>query len=104
MHGFARVRIVPRAAPLADILPIGAGVLMPVMQRGAAQGIHQIAAFVTGEHADGDRRVGRPERRRADLRDIPAQLLRHDRQRIDVAGFALIGAHAHGGIALQMLH
>ena len=52
---------------------------------------------------NGDGRVGHAEGGGADGRDRDAALAGHDRQRIDVAGLALVGAHAGGGVALDVL-
>ena len=51
---------------------------------------------VTG--ANGGRNLGGAHRR-----GFAARGLAHQHQRVDVAGLALIGAHAGGGVALQML-
>ena len=53
--------------------------------------------------AHGERRIGRPERRRARLRDRDAAIFRHQRERVDVRRLALVGAHAERRIALQVL-
>ena len=63
-----------------------------------------LAAVMAGERADGDRRVGRPERSscrsRRSLRPVS---LGHQREAVDVGGLALVGRHAERGVALQML-
>jgi len=60
--------------------------------------------FGTGNGAKRDRRVGWAKRRGADFRDRHIQLLRHQRQANDIAGLALIRAHAERGVALEVLH
>ena len=61
------------------------------------------ADFVPGERAERHRRVRRAERRRADLRNRHAELGGQQREADDVAGLALVGAHAERRVALQML-
>ena len=57
-----------------------------------------------GDGAQGNRRIGRPKRRRADLRDRPADRLGDDAQRREIARLALVCAHARRGVALDVLH
>jgi hypothetical protein len=56
-----------------------------------------------GQRAERDRRVGHAERRGTDRLDRDAALVGDDRQSVDVAGLALIRAHAGGGVALDVL-
>ena len=103
VHVFSGFRIIPGAHPLADILELCAVRFVPVMDRRAAHRVEQSADIAPGDGAEGDRRVGRAESGGADRRDILPQRRRQDRQRVHIAGAALIGAHAGCGVALHML-
>ena len=77
---------------------------VPVVHRrcGAADGSG--ADLGAGERAERDRRVRRTEGRRADRGDrLLAAALGHEREADDVAGLALVGAHAERRVALQVL-
>src|SRR5947207_1434351 len=76
---------------------------VPVMHRRPSYRLEMKADTSPGERADCDRRVGRPEGRRADRWDRSAAELGHEGERVDVARLALVGAHALRGVALQML-
>ena len=62
-----------------------------------------MADAAPGNGAHGHGRIGRAEGGRAGRRDIDPAQARHDGERVDVAGLALVGAHAERGVALQML-
>ena len=55
------------------------------------------------DRPEGDRRIGRAEGREPDLRDVLAQRLGGDGQAVHVGGLALVGRHAVGGEALDVL-
>ena len=59
--------------------------------------------MVAGEGAEGGRRVGRPEGGQADLRRRLAEGVGGDHQAVDVRRLALVGRHAVGGVALDVL-
>ncbi len=103
LHTFARLAIDPRPLPQADIDHVGAGLFMAVMHRRAPERLEVPARCPADNGAEADRRIGRPEARRADLGDRPAVFRRHDRQRIDIGGAALIGRHAERRVAFEML-
>ena len=66
-------------------------------------GVEQVAHVAAAPGAEGHGRVGRAEGGRADLRDRQAARLRDDAQRVDVGRLALVGRHAGGGVALDVL-
>jgi len=70
---------------------------------GGADRVKQIAQLATGQQTEGDRCVVGAESRGADLRDGLVHQLRGDAHAVDVAGFALVGAKAHGGVTLDVL-
>ena len=76
---------------------------VPGVHRRAPHRIEQRAAVAAGDRAEGHRRVGRAEGRDADLRDALAGRRGDDAERVDVAGLALVGAHAGRGVALDVL-
>ena len=103
MHALAGAREIPRSLPLPDILERRAPVLMPAVDRRLAHRIGQRADLAPGQQPEADRRVGWAEGGGADARNVRVHDLRQDRETGDVAGLALVGAHAHGGVALEML-
>ena len=76
---------------------------MPVMHRRAPYRILVAADLASGEGADGDRCVGRPERGGADLGDVETAGFGKNTVAVDVRGLALIRAHAERGVAFQVL-
>ena len=73
------------------------------MRRRGALGIEQIAARDAGEAAERRGRVGHAKGGETDPRDRQLEILRHDRERIEVRGLALVGGHAGRGVALDVL-
>ncbi len=61
-----------------------------------------MAARPAAQRAEGDGGIGRAVDGGAGLRDGFAREFRHDGKAKDVGGFALIGGHAEGGVALQV--
>ena len=76
---------------------------MPGMRGQMFQRPIQRAHPPAGDQPERHRRKRRPEFRGADLGGLAAGEFAHQHQRVDVAGLALIGAHARGRVALQML-
>ena len=101
--GFARLRIPLRAQPGAGFDEHRALLLGPGVRRRTAGRAEVLAAVVAGERADRNRRVGRAEGGGADLGDRAAGQRRHDAERRQVGGLALVGGHAERGVALQVL-
>ncbi len=103
LERLAGPRIGGRPAPVAEALdarPVGE---MPGVRGQELQRPVQLAHAPPDEGAERHRHERRPEARRADhLRGLPAALA-HEHERIDVAGLALVGPHAGGGVTLQML-
>ena len=73
------------------------------MERRAPHRIRERADVAAGERAEGDRCIGRPESGRAELGDGDAAGRGQQRLSGDVAGLALVRAHAEGGVALEVL-
>ncbi|OMP13232.1 hypothetical protein COLO4_02038, partial [Corchorus olitorius] len=103
MQVLARLGEVPGALPLADVLEQRALLEVPGVQRGVALGLEQGPAVATGDGAKGHRGVVRAEHGGADFRDGLALHAGGDGQAVDVAQLALVGAEAHGGVALDVL-
>ena len=103
VHVLARLREVPGAAPEGDRLEDGAVGLGPGVDRGLAGDLEGRVLVVAGEGAEGRRRVGRPEGGEADLRRRLAERVGGDHQAVDVRHLALVGRHAVGGVALDVL-
>src|SRR5437867_297912 len=103
MHVFAGARVIQRTLPQTDRLEHGARRFVPLGDRSHAHGIEPLSDLAARECADRHRRIWRAKRRRADLRDSAAGDLAEQAERDDVAGLALIDAHAGGGVALRML-
>ena len=68
-----------------------------------ADGIEQVAARGAGESAESHRRIGRAEGRQAHLGDRLRERSGGDGERIHVRKLALVGRHAGGGVALDVL-
>ncbi len=75
----------------------------PAINWRLARDIKQFAAIVTAESAKGRRRIRRPESGETNLRRRALERIGGNGQTIDVRGLALIGRHAIGGIALDVL-
>ena len=103
MEILAGLREVPGPLPLADVLEERAVLFVPRMQRGLADGVELIAEVGPRDGAERDGRVVGTKRRRAGARNVLAERLREDRQAVDVAELALVGAEAHRGVALGVL-
>ena len=103
VHVLARLREVPGAAPERDRLEDGAVGLGPGVDRGLAGDLEGRVLVVAGEGAEGRRRVGRAEGGEADLRRLLAERVGGDHQAVDVRHLALVGRHAVGGVALDVL-
>ena len=104
MHGFPIARVIPRSFPLSDVFEAGTVDLVPVMHGCHAYRIGKVADVSPSQHPECDGRERRPERRGPQRRDIRIQRPRQDRQCIDIAGLALVGAHPEGCVAFQVLH
>ena len=102
LRGFARERKARRPLPLARVLEHGALARRPGVQRRLADRLEQVAAGKAGERAEGHRRVRLTERRQPDGGDRLAERVRRDRQRVEIGRLALVGAHAGGGVALDV--
>jgi hypothetical protein len=94
---------VPGALPLAHVLELGAVLHVPLVQGGVALGVEQLAAVTANDGAEGHRRVVGPEHRGAHLGDRLVQAAGGNGHAVDVAELALVGAKAHGGVALDVL-
>ena len=103
VHVLARPGEVPGALPLADVFEHGAVLLGPTMRRSSPRRVEQRPAAVVDDGAEGDRRIGRAEGGQPDLRNVLAECLGGDRQAVHVGGLALVGGHAVGGEALDVL-
>ncbi len=103
VHVLAGAGIVPGALPLADGLEDRAVGRVPGVHRRAPDRVEQGAGVAPDDRAEGDRRVGRAEGGDAELGNALAGDLRDDAERVDVAGLALVGAHAGRGVALDVL-
>ena len=76
---------------------------MPVIHPGQARRVEQRADISPGDGPDAGRRVGHAEGGGANFRYLAAKGVGEDRQPVDVRCLALIGRHAKGGVAFQML-
>ena len=91
--------------PLADILEVGAVAGMPGMHRRPADGIVELASGVdSGKGADGDRRIEWAECRVPDSGNAAADMVGKDGKAVDIRRLALVGSHAGGRVALEVLH
>ena len=76
---------------------------VPFIHAGQTCRVEQCADVAAGNGADAGRRVGHAEGGCANLRDLAAKGIGKDCQPVDVRGLALVGGHAKGRVALQML-
>ena len=97
----ARIRVRPLPQPCVDEARTVRDV--PVVHRRVARRLDVRSGVDAGKGAQGDRSVGRPERRRAHGGDGEAELLREQRETDDVGRLALVGAHAERRVALEVL-
>ena len=88
---------------MPDVLEHRAVRRVPVVDRRDADRLEEVAEVAPGEHAVGDRGVRRAEGGGAGLGDAAAGGAGKDRERVYVRGLALVGRHAGGGVALEML-
>ncbi|SVJ77934.1 Uncharacterised protein [Klebsiella pneumoniae] len=103
VHVLAAAREVPRPLPLADVFELGAVLHVPGVQGGEAHRFEQVPAVAAGDGAEGHRGVVRTEHGGAGVGDALALGPRGDRQAVDVAQLALVGAEAQRGVALDVL-
>ena len=103
-HGFAGLRVVAGALPAAYVLPRGAVGLVPGVHGGVAFGVEHVAGISSRGRAEGHRRIGWAKHRRARSVDLLSQRVGQDRDAVDVAELALVGAETQRRIALHMLH
>src|SRR5262249_22780092 len=100
---FAGSRKILRAQPWPGFREYRALDLGPRMRRGAADGTERLAAMMSGEGADRDRRAGRPMGCDPGFGNRTAGQRRHDGQTGEIGGTALVGCHAKSGVTLEML-
>ena len=94
---------IPGALPLAYVFKGRAAGHMMRVRAGVARGVKQIAPVHPGKGAETDRQVIGAEGGGADLADRLVQRARGQRHAVDIAQLALVGAKAHGGVALDVL-
>ena len=102
-HVLSRLREVPGAPPERHRLEHRPILLGPGIDEGLSRNLEKRVLAVAGEGPEGRRRVRWTERRQADLRRGPPQLIGRDGQAVHVRHLALIGRHAVGGEALDVL-
>ena len=100
---FAVLQEIARPAPERDVLEHGAVLGRPGVDRRLPDRLEQCTTRRADQRAEGDRRIGRPKCRRADVGDRTIQRLRHDLERGHVRCLALVGRHSGGGVALDVL-
>ena len=98
--GFGKYQARRQSATGSKTAPLGLG---PGVDRRLAGDLEGRVLVVAGEGAEGRRRVGRPEGGEADLRRLLAERVGGDHQAVDVRHLALVGRHAVGGVALDVL-
>src|SRR5690606_4477652 len=103
VHVFARLREIPGSLPLPHILEHRAMGFRPRMDGRAPRRLEQLATRMPHERAEGDRGVRRAEGGEANFWNGLVQHFRGDGQTMKVRGLALIGRHARGGEALDVL-
>src|SRR5690606_27408349 len=103
MHVFAGFREIPCAPPQRHRLESRAMLFGPAIDWRLARDIKQFATIVAAERAEGGRRIGRTEGGETHLRRRALERIGCNGQTIDVGRLALIGRHAVGGIALDVL-
>ena len=77
--------------------------LGPAVNRRVCAPGRTAAARRPAKRAEGHRRIGHAEGRQPDLRHRPAERPRDDPEGVHVRGLALVGRHAGGGVALDVL-
>ena len=103
MQTLAGARKITRALPQAHVLEDSAVRRRPFVSRGEAFGIEEVTAGNSGETAERDGRIGHAKGGQSHLRNRRIESLCHDRERIEIGGFALIGGHSRGRVALDVL-
>ena len=103
VHGLAGPGVVPGALPLADVLELRAGLDVPLVDGGLTDRVEERAHVPARDCAVGDRGVGLAEGGRAHLTERRAEGLGQHSNAVDGARLALVGAHAEGGVALDVL-
>ncbi len=103
VHVLGGVREVVGALPGADVLEYRAPRSGPSVHRGLADGFEQHASRVAGEGTEGHGRIRHAECRVADIRNRSLQYIGDDTQGVHVRRLALVGCHAGGGVALDVL-
>ena len=100
---FAGARKAAGTLPGADVLEDRTLRRGPVVQRRVPHRLQQFAARGAGQRAECHRRIGHAERRVPDSGDRLLQQAGDSGQGVDVRRLALVGCHARGGVALDML-
>ena len=103
VHVLAGAREEARALPHADILEHGALADRPAVHRRAAYRVEDLAPRLPRKAREGHGGVGHAEGGEAHRRDRLAELACGVVQRVEVRGLALVGRHAGGGVALDVL-
>ena len=88
---------------MAHILERGAVLGRPFVNGRAADGIERFTPRGAGESAEAHRRVGRPEGGETNLGNRLLELGGGEAKRVHVGKLALVGRHAGGGVALDVL-
>ena len=92
------------ATPARELLKQRPVFRVPLVPRHALERLQAGARAPSSQGRQGHRLERGTELRRAHLCGGPARVCTHQHQGIDIAGLTLIGGHAHGGVALQVLH
>jgi hypothetical protein len=102
VHVLAGTGKITGPLPVADVLVDSAVAFVPRVHGRAAGLQEQCPAALSGYGAEGQWRIGRPERRRSQAFNAGVPQLREHPQCVQVRSLALVGAHPGGGIALEM--
>ena len=92
-----------RAQPQAGFHLHAAVGFVPIVHGGAALWLEMRAHIAPGQRAQACRGVGRAEGGGACGSHVDAARSSHQAQAVEVGGFALVGAHAQRGVALEVL-
>ena len=107
LHGLLRALALARIAggthPAARFPPVRAECLVFGMRRQQAPRRIARADLAACQRTERHGCVGRTERRRSDLGGMALSELRDRQERIEIARLALVGGHAAGRVALQVL-
>ena len=110
VHVLARLRVVPGALPLADVLEEGAVGDVPGVDGGEPGRVEELPALASGEGSERHRGEGGAVRGGADLPDAPgrfaglAECRGDDADRVHPGGLALVVGGADRGVALDVFH